>query len=315
MILNEDLIGGWQSGGVDLEDPDAVFWHVFKKLPDEVTVYPSENYYYWRLFVDGREIWGNIRLPAGRRERGVVSFGYSEFVEFPNLRERKPLSRSKYFTKADGVDLTEVNRFTYSMKGDGKEVVFRLNELSQEPPSTWEVREGEVFVQRTFDESGLRFFLMFNAVGNYFFWVLNEEEGVAEQWKVLGDGVVRGRRSGFVFWQDGKRKVLATIRKLSVRRNDYYDGPFDQLADNYADETKVQAYMLKALPGLVGRIDKYGYYTDKETPMRVALSNYGTYYTDAEALKFVETAVATGEPHRYISRGGVPERKVEKVGE
>ena len=60
----------------------------------------------------------------------------------------------------------------------------------------------------------------------------------------------------------GDRKVLVAVRRLNISRNDYFDGPFDQLADNYADETQVAVYMQRAFPSLQGRIDKYGYYTD-----------------------------------------------------
>ena len=43
-----------------------MFAHVFSRLPDEVTVYPSENYYYFILNVDGRQIWGtSVSTQAG----------------------------------------------------------------------------------------------------------------------------------------------------------------------------------------------------------------------------------------------------------
>ncbi|MFC2006489.1 hypothetical protein ACFLVG_06040, partial [Chloroflexota bacterium] len=103
------------------------------------------------------------------------------------------------------------------------------------------------------------------------------------------------------------RKVLASIRQHSVTRNDYYDGPFDQLADNYADEVRISEYMKKAFPALEGRIDKYGYYTDMERPMRVAITAYATYYTQAQFMQFVERAKASKDPYKFISRRGVPE--------
>ena len=311
LILNQRLVEGWHDtkGTVDLTEPDEVFDHVFQKLPDEVVVYPTENYYYWKLEIEGREIWGNIRLPSGRRERGVVSFGYSEFNPFPTGPGKKRLSRAKYFTKADGVICTERDPFTYVVSSSGKDVVFHFNKLSQHEPTSFPVKENEKMVQRTFDESGMQFFLMFNKTSNYFFWVLDEEVTVPDQFTTLSDEVVVGNRTGFVFWKDaeaGNRKVLTTIRKISVLRNDYYDGPFDQLADNYADETEIKKYIELAIPSIKGRIDKFGYYTDTERPSRVALSNYGNYYTFAEALKFVERAKESFDPYHYISRGGIP---------
>ncbi|MBN2507884.1 MAG: hypothetical protein JXQ71_14450 [Verrucomicrobia bacterium] len=303
-VLNE----GYYVDDVDVDDVDAYFWHIFKHLAPEIWVYPSENYYYFADCINGRQVWGNIRLPAGRRERGVLSFGYSEFTEFPS-GYGSYLSRSKYFTVADGLQLKKVDPLTWDVLYNQRTVRFHLHSLSQAPPQSFHVRPHETFIMRTFDESGLQFFLLFNTRSNYFFWVLNEEEKVPDHFSKLADDILVGRRTGFAFWVDGEqppRKVLATIRKISVTRNDYYDGPFDQLADNYVDQTQISKWMERAIPSIKGRIDKYGYYTDVERPSRVALSCYGTYYTQADILEFVKKAKASADPYHYISRGGVP---------
>jgi hypothetical protein len=309
LVLQQSLNEGYYHEGVDLEDVDAYFWHVFSKLPADVTIYPSENYFYFIDHIAGRQIWGNIRLPAGRRERGVLSFGYSEFTEFPSGYGNY-LSRSKYFTEGDGLVVKQAgDPFTWAVTYNKKSVTFHLHKLNQEPPKLFALRTNEVFIQRTFDESGIQFFLLFNTASNYFFWVLNEEEKVPDEFSPLDKDILVGRRTGFAFWLDGEkppRKVLATIRKISVTRNDYYDGPFDQLADNYVDQTKISQWMERAIPSIKGRIDKYGYYTDVERPSRVALSCYGTYYTQADILDFVKKAKAAPDPYHFISRGGVP---------
>jgi hypothetical protein len=64
--------------------------------------------------------------------------------------------------------------------------------------------------------------------------------------------------------------------------------------------------MERAIPSIKGRIDKYGYYTDTARPSRVALSCYGTYYTQAEIIDFIKKARASPDPYQYVSRGGVP---------
>ena len=308
LLLNQHWIEGLADPGFDLEDPDEVLWHVFSRLPDEVTIYPSENYYYFILYVDGRQIWGNIRLPAGRRDRGVLSLGYFEFDEFASGVTPR-ISRSKFFTDADGVLVDAVDRFTYDVRYNRKTVRFHLHQLSQEPPNLFSLGEDELFIQRTFDESGYQFFLLFNTRANYFFWVLNEEEVVPDVFDPVEDDLVVGRRSGFAFWLDAAhdgRKILAAVRQISVTRNDYYDGPFDQLADNYADETNVAEYMQRAYPALRGRIDKYGYYTDQERPLRVAISTYFTYYTQADLREIAARVRASDDPYHMISRRGFP---------
>lgn len=299
---------------LDIEDVGSVFWHVFSRLPDEVIVYPSENYYYFMLFVDGHQFWGNIRLAAGYRDEGEVSFAYFEFDEFasPYL---EPWTRSKMLTAADGVVVEKVDRFTYDVHHRGKTVRFNLHQIPQEPPKLFALRENEVSVERTFDESGYQFFLLFNEEKDYFFWVLNEENGVPDVLTTIEgyDDVLVGKRSGFAFWEDDLgRKVLASIRQHSVTRNDYYDGPFDQLADNYAQEVRIREYMIKATPAYEGRINEYGYFIKDQygnpidRPMRVALSTYQTYYTQNQFLTFIEQAKASDDPYQYISRRGVP---------
>lgn len=308
LLLQQFANEGYYKDEVDLEDVDAYFWHIFSRLPEEVTIYPSENYFYFIDYIAGRQIWGNIRLPAGRRERGVVSFGYSEFSEFPS-NPGNYVSRSKYFTEGDGLSIKSKDPFTWQVSYNKKDVTFHLHKLSIEPPKSFALKTNEVFIQRNFDESGMQFFLLFNTTGNYFFWVMNEEEIVPDEFIQLDKDILVGRRTGFAFWIDPERKprkVLATVRKISVTRNDYYDGPFDQLADNYVDHNKISLWMERAIPSIKGRIDKYGYYTDVERPSRVALSCYGNYYTHAEVIDFVKRAKASSDPYQFISRGGVP---------
>ncbi len=308
LLFNQRLLEGLYSQALDLGDVDAVFWHVFSSLPDEVTVYPSENYYYFIMYAQGRQIWGNIRLPAGSRDRGVLSFAYFEFDEFPT-GVREGFTRSKFFSEKDGLHVEKCDDFTYAVSYNGKKVTFNLHKLRQEPPALFPLGQGELFIERTFDESGYQFFLLFNEEKDYFFWVLNEEEGLSDVLEPVGDDLLVGKRSGFAFWVDtahGNRKVLLGVRSINVNRNDYYDGPFDQLADNYVDQTRISEYMVRASPSLEGRIDKYGYYTDREEPLRVSLSNYATYYTLADLQQFLAQARASADPYQFISRRGVP---------
>jgi len=311
---NEHWVEGfWATPeGVDINDIDTVFWWIFSDLPDEVNVYPSENYFYYMFYSDSRQFWGNIRLAAGYRDKGELSFAYFEFDEFAGIGREK-FTQAKIYKPEDGVEIEKVDRFTYIVRYNGKAVTFHLYQLSQEPPKMFSLKANEEFVERTLDESGYKFFLIFNNEKDYFFWVLNEEDGVPDVLDpiVEYDDIVVGRRSGFAFWIDPLgRKVLASIRQHSVTRNDYYDGPFDQLADNYAEEVKIQEYMIRANPAIDGRINEYGYYIidqygkPVERPLRVALSVYQTYYTESQFTTFIQRAKTTSDPYFYISRRG-----------
>src|SRR5690606_35104610 len=65
-----------QGGGLDIADLRAVFAFVFGSLDDEVTVYPTENYYYFSFFHRGVPYQGNIRLATVDRDEGVLHFAY-----------------------------------------------------------------------------------------------------------------------------------------------------------------------------------------------------------------------------------------------
>ena len=306
VVFNQHWLEGLAQNELDLDDVDAVFWHIFSRLDDDVIVYPSENYYYFFLHTNQKQLQGNIRLPAGRRENGVLSFAYTEFRESPFVLPPRT-GRSKFFTDADGVRLTELDRFTWNVRYRGKDVRFHVHQLSQEPPKLFSLAEDEVFIERTFDESGYQFFLVFGERDDYFLWILNEEEPVADTLQPLGDGLLVGRRSGFAFLIDeahDNRKILVAIRGQNATRNDYFDGPFDQLADNYVDEVGIAEYMVKASPSLRGRIDKYGYFTDRARSSRVAISSYWVYYTEPSLMSYVAKARASDDIYLYIATKG-----------
>src|SRR5205814_10207241 len=59
-----------------IEDPIAVFSYVLSNLPERVTVYPTENYYYFS-FVDRHVRYaGNLRFDVLDRDEGKVHFAY-----------------------------------------------------------------------------------------------------------------------------------------------------------------------------------------------------------------------------------------------
>ena len=208
--------------------------------------------------------------------------------------------------------ITEIDPFRFSVRYNREDVIFNLLKLPQEPPKLFTLPPDETFVMRTFDESGYQFFLLFNEDRNYLFWVLNEEEPPRDFLEPIEDqpGLLVGRRSGFVFLIDepnDDRKVLAAIRGANATLNHYYDGAFDQLADNYVDGTNVSEYLQRAAPTLRGRIDKYGYYTDRQGSSRVAASPYFVYFSDRELHRFMDGVRASDDPYQTISEKKPPQ--------
>jgi len=307
LLFNQRIIEGLSAQDLDVHNPYEVFSYIFSRLPDEVTVYPSENYFYFFLYADGIQWSGNMRLPARTRADGDLSFAYFEFEDFP-LGTRSGDSHAKMLNEPDGVLVREQSRFIWEVEYEGKIVEFHLNELRQDRPRSFVLDQNEVFIQRTFDESGLQWFLIFNRALNYFSWILNEEEQVPELISEFEENpnYYIGRKSGFLFWNDAEhnnRKVLMAIRRASVQRNDYYDGPFDQLADNYAAETNVSEFMQRAYPDTRGNVDTYGYYLDSENSLRVAISPYYTYGEHEDIHAYLTLFEGTSDPMHFISHG------------
>ena len=294
--------------GLDFDDPKALFACVFDALAPEVVVYPSENYYYYILHVQGREIWGNLRLPIEKRDEDLLGFGWFEQREEPNA-PRSGTNGSCFFGTDDGVVVTKQSDFRYTVRYNGKTVVFHLHQIPQHPPALFGLDDDELFVARTLDESGYSFFLLFDKSHHCFFWVLNEEHPPADTLVPAREDhdLLIGKRSGFAFLVDrahNDRKILMAIDLGNRIRNNYYDGPFDQLADNYADITNVGNLMIDADPTLAGRVDKYGRLLDRNDGARVALAPYYAYTSRSALMRFLRQAKAAEDVRSFISIRG-----------
>jgi hypothetical protein len=307
---HDEWLAGLRDDRLDLRNPAAVFGAVWERLPAAVRVEPTENYYYWQLAAGGRMLHGNLRLAVGGRERGELAIAYGEPLEFLDDAGRSDrFAVSKTLTAADGVVVNVRDAFTIDVLHGGRTVVFHLNQLAQEPPPGFPQAPGESFRQRVQDESGLRFLLLYQTTGRYFLWVLDETDPPPEHFRELAPDVVIGRRTGFVFWKQealGGRHVLASVRRASLQRNDYHDGPFDQLADNFVKGDGLRPFLEEAMPWLRGRVDPWGNILDGPTPRRVALTVHGTHDRPDEALALITEARRQHDPLAHLSRGGKP---------
>lgn len=268
------------------EDPIAVFRLVFSQLDDEVVVYPTENYYYFQFQARGRTYWGNLRLSVLDRERGVINLGYFEFDD--NGQRRDMTGKGRAFSLADGVLVTPVDPWQYDVRFAGRTVRFRLNDPGFAAPQRARLRPREVYVGPILDESGLPFHLVFDGGNRRFLYVLDEDHEVPETFLPYDERVVVGRRTGFAFFADAKyeRKVLVAVHASNANRNGYYDGPFDQLPDNYAERTRMKERLEAVYPFTRGQVDDFGYYLQSAGTERVAIWAYAV-YTAMKELDFV----------------------------
>jgi hypothetical protein len=267
-----------------VDDSLAVFAAVFGQLPDRVAVYPTENYYYFTFLHDGAPWNGNIRLDASDRDRGRLHFAYSE--DLADWRDETDVAHA-VLDQSHGVIVEKVEHLLYRVTFGDKSVLFALNDLSGVKPPADFLGPDEKFVGPIFDESGLRFFLVFNSRLKLFHYLLDETAPVREQFVPMKSGrIVVGKRTGYGFYVDGQRarKILVGVAFANSRVNNYFDGPFDQLPDNFIEDDSFRDMILAVAPELKGKIDRYGGWGDGA--QRYMIAPYYYYQHTGELAAF-----------------------------
>lgn len=294
LIRNEDIIRGVKQQ-INISDPEEVFKYVFHSLRDEITIYPSENYYYYIFNINGRTFWSSFCLSADSRDHGVLSFGYIEKSNFFTGDDNHAAGGSKDFSPEDGMVIKKIDPFRYSVTYHGKTILVHLNKLNLKLPENIQFMENEHLIGPNFDESGLQFYLVFNKMTSHFYWILNEEEYVPENFDLDSCNILFGRRTGFAFFDDTlhSRKILIGADAHNVLKNNWYDGPFDQLPDNHVKtgEIEIQKYIEAAYPADSGKIDKYGNFLEQKG-VRVAIAPYYAYYSKQELIDYVRNCIS-----------------------
>src|ERR1700676_1480135 len=266
-------------------DLTAMLAFVLGSLPDSVKVYPTENYYYFFFYHNSTRYAGNIRLDASDRDEGKLHFAYYE--DLAEWKEQSPVQYQK-LDKSHGVTVEKLERLVYRVSYGDKSVVFRLNDLSGVQPSENIVGPDEKYIGPIFDESAIRFFLIFNKRLKIFHYLLDETIAVADQFVRARQTsrIVIGKRTGFAFYQDYRlnRKILIGVFEGNARVNNYFDGPFDQLPDNFIEGETLREAILGVASNLAGKIDRVGGAPDGSG--RYLIGPYLYYRTEEELQTF-----------------------------
>jgi hypothetical protein len=148
----------------------------------------------------------------------------------------------------------------------GKSVEFALNDLSQVKPPPTAIGPNERFLGPVFDESAIRFFLVYDSKLKIFHYILDETTKVADDLFKTSrtDRILIGRRTGFAFYRDHRldRKILIGAFEANSLLNTYFDGPFDQLPENFLEGETLRDAIVDADPGAKGKIGRLGHYAD-----------------------------------------------------
>jgi len=267
-----------------ITDAMEVFAFVLASLPDRVKVYPTENYYYFRFVHAGTPYAGNIRLDPLERDEGKVQFSY-----YPDLTEWQDKMEGDTYVVLDasrGVAVEQLERLVYRISYRNKSVVFALNDLSHVKPPAGALGPDEKFLGPIFDESAVRFFLVYNSKLKIFHFILDETEKVADDLRpsARSDRILIGRRTGFAFYRDHRleRKIMIGAFEGNSRLNNYFDGPFDQLPENFIEGEDLRQAIVEADPSVKGQIGRLGHFHDGEG--RYLIHPYMLYRRESDLL-------------------------------
>ena len=278
-----------------LDDPKAMLAFVLESLPDRVNVYPTESYFYFHFYYGGTRYAGNIRLDFKDRDEGKVHFAY--FVEMAEWLKDDKLTY-RLFGKEDGVTVEKTEPLLYRVSVGERSVLFALNDLSKVVPPPSALGPDDKFLGPVADESGIRFFLIFNKRLKIFHYVLDKTINVADELFPgrYTDQILIARRTGFAFYNDHRlnRRILIGVFEANGSVNNYFDGPFDQLPDSFIKGEELREAIIEADPNQAGKIDRFGGSPDGAS--RYLIGPYAYYRTEEDLLVFHECAVSKEIP-------------------
>ena len=275
----EDVL---RSGELPVADPRAMFTWIVSQMPERVKVWPTESYWYFSFVLHGVKYAGNIRLDAKDRDEGKVHFAY--FEDLSEWRE-EPEMTYLLLDERQGVRLEKIEPFRYRLTADGRTITFEINDMKGVSPPPGAVLGEETYIGPIFDDSAVRFFLVWNGRAKVFHYVLDETGPSTEGFLGMRENerTLIGKRTGFAYYRDhrAERKILIGVFEGNSRVNNAYDGPFDQLPDAFVEGETLREAIVASDPSLKGKIDRYGGLSNGSG--RFLIAPYA-YYRDAEDL-------------------------------
>jgi hypothetical protein len=219
---------------------------------------------------------GNLRFDVETRDEGKVHMSY--FKDFTQWQGDET-DFTVVWDSSMGLELGKLSKWEYELGFKGHKVVFELNAMEGVEPPPSIIAESEQYLGPIFDESGIRFFLFFDPDALAFKYVLDETDTVADDFleSEISPEISIGRRTGFAFVEDEylPRKLLIGVYGGNIGQNNYLDGPFDQLPDNFLQGDELQQAILTVSPELDGTIDRFG--NSQDGTVRYLIAPYISY--------------------------------------
>lgn len=296
VLFNEAEIAALGRAPVDTGDPFSVLRHILASAGNEIVVYPSEGYYYFRFQNGPRLVAGNLRFDLMDAARGQLNFAYYSDAAFGD----DPVDHYSLLGPEDGIGLQTVGPFEYRLEFEGRVTRVLIYDAREELAAPKPLAPDELYVGPVFDESGVRLHMIFDQTENAFFFALNDTAPPGDTFTAYPGlpQVHLGDRTGYAFYEDANlgRWILIGVARRNIASNSYFDGPFDQLPDRFIDPDRMRELMELAYPDLAGRIGPRGVYLDASY-MRTMVAPYRRYYSTQEFAELSDCNLVADDHH------------------
>lgn len=280
---NQQYIESLQQNSFDVNDTISVIKKILSNLPDENMVYPSEGYFYFGFVTNGKVYQGNLGFFIG--ENDSFNFSISEKAT-PLHQHYSNHLFSKTIKESDGFKIKTSQNEIQIRYGNAKKKFTLFNDFKND----FSPCLNEEFLGTCFDESGIRFQLVFNQDSRSLYYVLDDTTPHHLQNYQLD--IYYDPRTQFAFFKDEicDRFILIGVQQLNVKMNNWFDGPFDQLPDREFLHKKIN--LKKYLdPSFQNEVDSLGIYISNRNN-RVAICNYTEYNELIQLLKIRNECLA-----------------------
>ncbi|MBD3271764.1 MAG: hypothetical protein GF384_04400 [Elusimicrobia bacterium] len=260
------LLGNGIREEPNFNDIHGVIEYIYSWMPLYIVVYPTEGFYYFNTRLHGEKVIGNIRIAD--LDKGLMASAYFTSKERYKITE---------VSDHESLKIEKVNDNLYYLTVFNKTVRIKIPNTAFMPPNQMEKLSCEEFIGQVHDDSGIRFFLLFNHNTDSFYYILNEEDKITDELKPLKSPFVVGLRTGFVYYYDDDfdRKILIAVRVDNTLENNYLDGP----QDHVPYRAKIRDFLYRAYPSamLEGGTDEYGVVLNSKEWARYAIAPFMRY--------------------------------------
>lgn len=286
---------------LDINNVDEVFEYVLSQTDDTLTIYPSEGYYYFNFYHQGNVIKGNLLVGHKLRQQGTLSFIY--FYDIAGKERGEFKTHHKLYKTSDIFSLKKTMPDLYQLTFKKIKKNIKINQLVTNHSfiKTLEQHGFEVNLPMM-DESGVQFYLAFHPSTNNFYYI-NDLSRDDEFYYTFGDALKVGARTQFVYLPMDKFAILVGVNANNIYKNNYYDGPFDQLPDEALEGIDYKSYLYRVNPSWRGQVYDDGYFI-KDSNERVALTNYFEYLS-LDELKKIQPCVSDKNPLQCLEDNGM----------